>query len=124
LKSILGLETLVEHNAKAVRLTEAGRVFLTEARAALERVAEAVQTAKAVSGGHQSELHVGYAPSLTTRLLPRALKFFQEANPGVRATLSVRRRRSPRQKCCTVSSHELKPLSHEGVRCNRHNNLS
>jgi len=74
---------LFHHSAKAVRLTEAGRVFLIEARAVLQRADEAVQMAKAVANGQRGEIHVGYAPSLTVELLPRALRFFQEANPGV-----------------------------------------
>jgi len=78
---------LFDHGAKAVRLTEAGKVFLTEARAALQRVDDAVQMAKAVANGQRGELHVGYAPSLAVELLPRALKLFQEANPGVRVQL-------------------------------------
>ena len=91
-RQILDLEeelqlSLFEHNAKALRLTDAGRIFLAEARAVLQRVTEAVQTVKAVSSGEKGELHVGYAPSLTTKLLPQALKFFQGANPGVRVVL-------------------------------------
>src|SRR5713226_6001151 len=78
---------LFNHGAKAVRLTEAGKVFLTEARAVLQRAGEAVQMVKAVASGQRGEIHVGYAPSLTVELLPRALKFFQEANPGVRVQL-------------------------------------
>jgi DNA-binding transcriptional LysR family regulator len=78
---------LFDHGAKAVRLTEAGQVFLNEARAVLQRAAEAVQTAKAVARGQRGEIHVGYAPSLTVEVLPRALRFFQEANPGVRVQL-------------------------------------
>jgi DNA-binding transcriptional LysR family regulator len=78
---------LFEHSAKAVRLTEAGRVFLTEARAVVQRADEAVQTVRAVASGQRGEIRVGYAPSLTVELLPRALRFFQEANPGVRVQL-------------------------------------
>lgn len=78
---------LFDHGAKAVRLTEAGKVFLAEARAVLQRANEAVQMAKAVACGQRGEIHVGYAPSLTVELLPRALRFFQEANPGVRVQL-------------------------------------
>src|SRR5262245_58283462 len=78
---------LFEHGAKAVRLTEAGKVFLIEARAVLQRADEAVQLAKAVASGQRGEIHVGYAPSLTVELLPRALRLFQEANPGVRVHL-------------------------------------
>src|SRR5499427_30780 len=86
LEDELGIAHFV-HGAKAVRLTEAGRVFLVEARAVLQRADEAVQTAKAVASGQRGEIHVGYAPSLTVELLPRALRFFQEANPGVRVQL-------------------------------------
>lgn len=78
---------LFEHGAKSVRLTEAGKVFLTEARAVVKRADEAMQLVKAVASGQRGEIHVGYAPSLAVELLPRALKFFQEANPGVRVQL-------------------------------------
>jgi DNA-binding transcriptional LysR family regulator len=77
---------LLERSAKSVRLTEAGRAFLTEARAVLQRAEEAVKTARAIamSGG---ELHVGYAPSLTARILPQTLRAFQAELPEVRVKL-------------------------------------
>ena len=78
---------LFDHGAKSVRLTEAGKVFLSEARTVLQRAGEAVQMAKAVASGQRGEIHVGYAPSLSVELLPRALRLFQEANPGVRVQL-------------------------------------
>jgi hypothetical protein len=74
LEAELGV-ALFDRGAKAVRLTEAGRVFLTEARVALQRVVDAVQMARAVASGQRGEIHVGYAPSLTVELLPRALRF-------------------------------------------------
>src|SRR6185436_7650292 len=86
LEGELGI-ALFEHGAKSVRLTEAGRVFLNEARAVLRRADEAVQMAKAVAQGQQGEIHVGFAPSLAVELLPRALRHFQEASPGVRVQL-------------------------------------
>ena len=86
LEGELGI-ALFEHKAKSVRLTEAGRVFLNEARAVLSRAIEAVQVAKAVGEGKAGEIHVGYAPSLTVEILPRALRNFQESNPGVRVQL-------------------------------------
>ena len=86
LEDELGI-ALFNRDAKTVRLTEAGRVFLTEARIILQRADDAVQMAKAVAGGKRGEIHVGYAPSLTVELLPRALKYFRESNPGVRVRL-------------------------------------
>src|SRR5580693_3029249 len=86
LEDELGI-ALFDHDAKSVRLTEAGRVFLTEARMILQRAEEAVEMAKDVAEGKRGEIHVGYAPSLTVEFLPRALKYFRESNPGVRVEL-------------------------------------
>ena len=78
---------LLERGAKSVRLTEAGKTFQGEARAVLQRVEEAVKTARAVATGGRGELHVGYAPSLTVRILPPALRAFQAGLPNVRVLL-------------------------------------
>ena len=79
--------TLLERSAKSVRLTEAGKVFLTEARAVLQRAEEAVKTARAVARSDRGEIQVGYAPSLTVQILPQALRSFQNEFPGVRVAL-------------------------------------
>ena len=50
LEDELGI-ALFNRDAKTVRLTEAGRVFLNEARIILQRADDAVQMAKAVAGG-------------------------------------------------------------------------
>src|SRR5256885_6229977 len=55
---------LFERSAKSLKLTAAGKIFLTEARAVLQRTEEAIKKARAVADG-AGELHVGYAPSLT-----------------------------------------------------------
>lgn len=86
LEDELGL-ALLERSAKAVRLTDAGRIFLDESRAVLARADEAVKAVRAIAGGTRGELHVGYAPSLTVQILPRALRRFQAEVPGVRVTL-------------------------------------
>ncbi len=86
LEDELGCE-LFERSAKAVRLTEPGRVFLAEARAVLERADEAVKKVRAAASGQREELHVGYAPTLTARILPPALRAFQSLQPGVRVKL-------------------------------------
>jgi DNA-binding transcriptional LysR family regulator len=78
---------LFKRDGKSVRLTEAGRAFQGEARAVLERVEEALKTARAAAAGAGGELHIGYAPSLTVRLLPPALRAFQSGPPRARALL-------------------------------------
>ena len=86
LEDELGI-ALFDRDAKAVRLTEAGRVFLAEARIILQRTEEAMERAKDVARGKRGEIHVGYAPSLTVELLPRALRYFRESSPGVHVQL-------------------------------------
>ncbi len=75
---------LLERGANSMRLTEGGRAFLAEARAVLQRADAAVKTARAVASGNSGDLHIGYAPSLTARILPPALRLFQANKPGVR----------------------------------------
>lgn len=77
---------LLERSAKSVRLTPAGRVFLNESRAVLQRVEEAIKAARAVATGG-NELHIGYAMSPTVRILPQALRAFQSAMPATRVKL-------------------------------------
>lgn len=86
LEDELGVE-LLTRGAHSVRLSEAGRIFLTEARAVLLRAEEAVASARAFASGAKGELHVGYAPSLTVSILPGALRAFQAECPGVRVQL-------------------------------------
>ena len=86
LEDELGVALLVR-SAKAVQLTEAGKVFQLEARAILQRKDEAVRRVRATASGERGEIHVAYAPSLTVEILPRALSAFQESNPGVRVRL-------------------------------------
>jgi len=77
---------LLERTAKSVRLTDAGRTFLSEARAVLQRVDEAINAAREIASGAR-ELHVGYAPTLTARILPQTLRAFQVAFPKTRVRL-------------------------------------
>src|SRR5947209_13871266 len=78
---------LFERSAKAVRLTDAGRVFLKEAQAIIQRASDGVAAAREVAAGENGEIHVGYAPSLTSRILPSTLRTFQAGMPGVRVKL-------------------------------------
>jgi DNA-binding transcriptional LysR family regulator len=76
---------LFMRGTNAVSLTEAGELFYEEARDLLARADQAVQR---VRGQARSEtLRVGYGPSLTAGILPRALERFQSAVPRVRIEL-------------------------------------
>jgi DNA-binding transcriptional LysR family regulator len=78
---------LLERTAKSVRLTDAGRAFLDEARAILKHTNEAVLRARAIGGKRETELHVGDFPLATARVMPGLLRDYQKAVPNVRVKL-------------------------------------
>ncbi len=78
---------LLERTAKSVRLTEAGRAFLNDARGLLQHADEAVKKARAVASAEPTELHVGYSPTPVAHILPKALRAFQHAMPNIHVRL-------------------------------------
>ena len=78
---------LFERSAKSVKSTVAGHIFFKEAQAVLTRLDEGMLAARKVGTGGHGELHIGYAPSLTARILPPALRAFQAELPNVRVRL-------------------------------------
>jgi LysR family transcriptional regulator, benzoate and cis,cis-muconate-responsive activator of ben and cat genes len=78
---------LLERTAKSVRLTDAGRAFLDEARAILKHTDDAVGKVRAIAGKGETELHVGDWPLSTAGMMPRLLRAFQQAMPNVRVKL-------------------------------------
>lgn len=86
LEEELGI-SLFERSAKSVRLTQAGNTFLAEARAVLDRAEQALNVARAIAAAGQTELHIGYAPTPTVRIMPPTLRRFQAQLPHVRIKL-------------------------------------
>jgi len=86
LENELGV-ALLERGANSVRLTEAGAMFLVEARAVLQRVDEAVEAVRALATRAPRSLRLGYAPSLTVEILPAALREFERRSPGTKVSL-------------------------------------
>jgi DNA-binding transcriptional LysR family regulator len=78
---------LLERNSRFVRLTDAGKAFLTDARELLRGADAAMQTARAFATGERGEIQIGYAPSLTVEVLPQALRAFEKQCPRVRVSL-------------------------------------
>ena len=78
---------LLERTAKSVRLTEAGRVFLDDARELLRQADDAVKKARAVAGKIKTELCVGDWPLATARIMPELLRAYQQAMPSVHVKL-------------------------------------
>jgi DNA-binding transcriptional LysR family regulator len=78
---------LFERTGKSVRLTEAGFLFLKEARAVLERTNEAVRSVRAFAQAGETELHVGYTPALRAQIVSPTLRAFQREMPKVHVKL-------------------------------------
>ena len=78
---------LLERTAKSVRLTEAGRAFLDEARAILKHTSDAVGKVRAIAGKGETELHIGDWPLATGQIMPALLRAYHQAMPGVHVKL-------------------------------------
>src|ERR1700751_2250995 len=78
---------LFERTGKSVKLTDAGFLFLKEARAVLERTDEAVRNVRAFVPAGETELQVGYTPALRTQIVSPALRAFQQEMPKIHVKL-------------------------------------
>jgi DNA-binding transcriptional LysR family regulator len=81
LEDELGVQ-LFERTGKRVNLTDAGRLFLREARTLLEHTDEVVSKVRAFATAGEKELHVGYSPALRA-IVSSTLRLFQQQTPKV-----------------------------------------
>ena len=88
---------LFERTGKSVSLTVAGKIFFGEARDILARTVASVEKARAGLAS-PAEINVGYIPSGTVEILPRALRLFRGCFPTVHVTLH------------DLSAEEMQPL--------------
>jgi LysR family transcriptional regulator, benzoate and cis,cis-muconate-responsive activator of ben and cat genes len=78
---------LLERTAKSVKLTDAGRAFLEEARAILKQTDDAVGKVRAIAGKAEAELNIGDWPLATGRFMATLLRQYQKVMPNVRVKL-------------------------------------
>jgi DNA-binding transcriptional LysR family regulator len=76
---------LFERGTNTIKLTNAGERFYEEAREVLARAELAVRRVRGERRG--DVLRIGYAPSATAGILPRALERFEAEHSGVRVEL-------------------------------------
>ncbi|MDR3517568.1 MAG: LysR family transcriptional regulator [Azospirillaceae bacterium] len=75
---------LLERTRRSVALTEAGRLFLDEARATLVQATRAAETARRAARGELGRLKIGFTPScLFNGLMPTLLRRYRRAWPGI-----------------------------------------
>ncbi|HSM92576.1 MAG TPA: LysR substrate-binding domain-containing protein [Anaeromyxobacteraceae bacterium] len=88
LEAELGVE-LLARSRRRVELTEAGRVYLEEARAILHRVAQAAVAAQRAARGERGALSIGMVASASYGLMPRVFRVFRERHPEVALSVAV-----------------------------------
>lgn len=88
LEAELGV-ALFERSSRRVRLTEAGRLFLTEARATLAQAEHAVSTVRRLTEGEIGELAIGFTPSsLFVPPVSETIAAFRRLHPQVHLDLA------------------------------------
>ena len=80
---------LLERNRRRVELTEAGKLFLVEARAVLAQTDHAIRTGERIAKGELGKLSIGFtATAAYLHLFPRSVRAFRQELPDVNLSLS------------------------------------
>lgn len=79
--------SLFERTQRSVKLTYAGEVLLVQARAALGKLDEAVDTVRAAARGEAGFLRVGYTAASVYSVIPSLMHAFKERAPRVEVLL-------------------------------------
>jgi DNA-binding transcriptional LysR family regulator len=80
---------LFDRIGRGIALTEAGRLFLPEARAVLARAREAEQTLHEATGGLRGALKIAASQTVANFWLPERLARFHAAYPGLTLGLEI-----------------------------------
>src|SRR3954447_20441185 len=81
--------TLVQRNARGIRLTETGEALVRHAEAILARIGEAEAELEAIAGLRGGRLRMAAFESAAASLMPLAIAAFRAAHPGVELSLSM-----------------------------------
>jgi len=96
LEGAFGARLLNRRKRAAVSLTEAGRLFLPEAVAAIRQLERAEQVGRLAARGELGQIEVGYVTSAAmTGTLPSLLRAYRRSHPKVRLRLAAME--TPRQ---------------------------
>jgi DNA-binding transcriptional LysR family regulator len=87
LEDELGIE-LFDRTSRRVRLTDAGTIFLVEARRTLDQAQHAMDVARRIQQGEEGELAIGFASSVPfVAPVSRGFAEFRAEHPAVHLTL-------------------------------------
>jgi DNA-binding transcriptional LysR family regulator len=90
LEEAFGARLLNRRKRAAVSLTEAGRLFLSEAVAAIRQLERAEQVGHLAARGELGQIEVGYVTSVAmNRILPSLLREYRQSHPAVQLRLTA-----------------------------------
>jgi DNA-binding transcriptional LysR family regulator len=96
LEEAFGTRFLNRRKRAAVSITEAGRLFLFEAEAAIRQLERAEQVGRLAARGELGQIEVGYVTSVAVnRILPSLLREYRRSHPAVQLRLTAME--TPRQ---------------------------
>ncbi len=102
LEEEIGVQLLFR-NKRTVKLTDAGRVFLLEARATLARAQQAVERVQKADRGEIGRLRIGFVSSAALAIVPAIAVAFRRQFPEV--TLDLMNLRTSSQLKSLVNKH-------------------
>jgi DNA-binding transcriptional LysR family regulator len=82
LEEELGVQLLFR-NRRSVKLTDAGKIFMVEARATLARAAQAADRARKAARGEIGRLRIGFVSSAALQIVPAIVVEFRKQHPEV-----------------------------------------
>jgi DNA-binding transcriptional LysR family regulator len=82
LEEELGVQLLFR-NRRTVQLTDAGKIFLGEARAVLQRADQAIERAQKAAKGQLGKLNIGFVSSAALEIVPDIVVAFRKKCPDV-----------------------------------------
>jgi len=86
LEAEIGVD-LFHRTKRTIRLTEAGQVFLTEARKTLQQAEQAIILAQQTGRGEIGKFAVGFTGPALNTVLPKVVRRFKEKHPQIELTL-------------------------------------
>ncbi|MCA6112590.1 LysR substrate-binding domain-containing protein [Bradyrhizobium cenepequi] len=96
LEEAFGARLLNRCKRAAVSLTKAGRLFLSEAQAAIRQLERAEQVGRLAARGELGQIEIGYVTSVAmNRILPSLLREYRRSHPAVQLRLTAME--TPRQ---------------------------
>jgi len=86
LEGVLGV-AMFEREGRGIKITRYGEAFLRHAGAALTALRQGIDSVSHERSGDAPPIRIGALPTVSTRIMPRAMTLFLDENTGVRTKI-------------------------------------